>query len=176
MAESSKSQKILLLVLVVSLGYLGYDMVFNKTPSTKELVQKIESGTTKAKPTRKAPQPTGGSVPVIQPKTIQPAKAEKIPAYATVWGRDPFISTVGNVEIKTEETVVEEDPVYIEDYVLSAISFRGDRPVVLINESILKVGDQIDGLQLKEVRPNSVVLSSPGGKEYILNLQTTSEE
>ncbi|NOZ75904.1 MAG: general secretion pathway protein GspB [FCB group bacterium] len=165
-----------MIVLVVSLSYLGYDMMFNKTPSTKELVKKIESVAKKSTPNRKTSSSSGGSTPVIQPKTIQATKAEKIPAYATVWGRDPFMSTVGIVKVKSEENIIEEDPVYIEDYILSAISFRGDRPVVLINESILKVGDRIDGLQLKEVRPNSVVLVSPGGKEYILNLQTTTEE
>jgi len=95
-----------------------------------------------------------------------------------VWGRDPFVGLISEVPAGTneEENVVEEEPVYIEDYILSAISFRGDRPAVLINESILKVGDKIDGLVLKEVRPASVVLASASGKEYILNLQTTSEQ
>jgi len=174
MAERSKSQVILFVVLLVSGGYLGYDMVFNKESSTKELIkQKLEAA---KKPVQQAANTASSNINTsIKPKQIQPTKAEKIPSYATVWGRDPFVGMITKVlVINKTEKAQEEDPIYIEDYILSAISYRGDSPVVLINDSVLRVGDKIDKLTLKEVRATSVVLVSPNGKEYILNLQTTA--
>ncbi|RMF09549.1 MAG: hypothetical protein D6762_03355 [Candidatus Neomarinimicrobiota bacterium] len=170
MAESSGTQKILLIALLLSGGYLGYDMFFHKTPTTKELMAQIQKK--EAAVPAAAPQ-AASATPVLKPRQITSGQIKKVPSYAAVWGRDPFVGPFNQPpEVQEETAVVEEEPVYIEDYTLSAISFRGNQPAVIINQSILKPGDTINGLTLKQVNPSSVILVSPGGKEYTLNLKT----
>ncbi len=86
---------------------------------------------------------------------------EVVPVYST-WGRDPFIS--GKESPGTSETTREPD------LLLTAISWKDDDAVVLINDSVLRRGDDIDGAEVVSIHQDSVVLKRGRGK-IVLNLE-----
>jgi hypothetical protein len=82
------------------------------------------------------------------------------PVYES-WGRDPFA-----FRYRDRMTTL---PLRKSDLSLSAISWRGDEAVILINDSVLKKGDLVDGAEVLEIFMNSVVLRRDD-KQIVLKL------
>ncbi len=57
------------------------------------------------------------------------------------------------------------------ELVLSGVMMENSQPIALINDQILKEGDKISGFEVKEIRPNEVVLIR-GLEKYTLKLFT----
>jgi len=77
------------------------------------------------------------------------------------WGRDPFIlpSAQGGGELGTESGLK-----------LSAIIYRKNRGVAIINDHILRKGDRIGGKEIAQVLADRVILRDGGGdKELLVN-------
>ncbi len=73
------------------------------------------------------------------------------------WGRDPFFPS--GSEASTSAGLV-----------LSGIVWDEKMPVAMINEKVLKTGDQIEGYHLVAINPSSVTVVSPSGKESEVRL------
>ena len=56
------------------------------------------------------------------------------------------------------------------EFKLDGITFRAQSPTAIINGDVVKIGSQIQGLTVKEIRPDSVVLIE-GKEERVLSLQ-----
>jgi len=82
-----------------------------------------------------------------------------IPVYKT-WGRDPFVSEKSR-DVERQETAP--------DLKLSAISWKGGEPIVLINDLVLRRGESVEGAEVVEIYPRSVVLIS-SGERIVLSL------
>ncbi len=82
-----------------------------------------------------------------------------VPLYKS-WGRDPFMSVRSQGVINQETTP---------DFQLSAISWKDGEAIVLINDFILKRGESIEGVEIVEIYPRSVVLRR-GSERIILDL------
>ena len=59
---------------------------------------------------------------------------------------------------------------YLEDYKLNAISYRGETPTVLIDKEIMRIGDKLDGMTLVDVKGNFAILTD-GNQKYIIKLK-----
>ncbi len=101
----------------------------------------------------------GGGVGVANRQGL--SAKEAVPVYDT-WGRDPFaIPRKGkNAATRHKEK---------QDLHLSAISWRGDKAFVLINDTVLSKGDRIAGAEVLEIYQTSVVLRR-GGRWIVLDL------
>ncbi len=96
--------------------------------------------------------------------------------YDQRWGQDPFFKTFEIQIPDTSNYPEQQELVQLDNYVLSAISWHGqgfEEAVVLINDGILRIGDEIDGLRLETILSNSVILIK-NGRRYILNIKGTS--
>jgi hypothetical protein len=82
-----------------------------------------------------------------------------VPLYKS-WGRDPFLSVRDQGVINQER---------VPDLHLSAISWKNGEAIVLINDFILKRGETIQGVEVVEIYPRSVVLRR-GSERIILGL------
>ncbi len=58
----------------------------------------------------------------------------------------------------------------MDEYELTAISYRGDIPTILIDKEVLKLGDIFDGMTLVTVKDNSVILAE-GNQHYIIKMK-----
>lgn len=83
-----------------------------------------------------------------------------VPVYRT-WGRDPFAfrNQRGGAKLSLKKS----------DLSLSAISWKGDEAIILINDSILKKGDFVDGAKVLEIFMDSVILQMDD-KQIVLSL------
>jgi len=171
----NKNQKILLIVLVVVAGYLGYDIFTNPTGSTAKraasTVRNISAQAT-AVSQPKTPQTKINVAALVAQKTNE---INKMPHYAEIWGRDPFIGELfdmSDTKITGDETNdnTPRAPVYLEEYKLNAISYRGETPTVLIDKEIMRIGDKIDGMTLVDVKGNFAILTD-GNQKYIIKLK-----
>ncbi len=81
------------------------------------------------------------------------------------WGRDIFKRV--SMEEKIEEALMEELPK------LAAIIRDNQRILAILNGKIVKEGERIDGILVKKILTNSVIIDRGAGEEhvYIFNLQ-----
>lgn len=99
-----------------------------------------------------------------------PLKIEEISySPSEEWGRDIFKKIFHNEEI--EEAQMEELPK------LTAIVRDNKRAFAILNGQIVKEGDRIDGIFVKKILINSVIIDRGAGEEYvfIFNLQKGGE-
>ena len=170
-----KNQKILLIVLVVLAGYLGYDIFSNPSGSTANwaacTVRNISAKAT-AVSQQKDSQTKINVASLVAQKTNE---INKMPHYAEIWGRDPFIGElfeISDTKIAGDETNdnTPRAPVYLEEYKLNAISYRGETPTVLIDKEIMRIGDKLDGMTLVDVKGNFAILTD-GNQKFIIKLK-----
>lgn len=166
-----KLQKILLVILVVAAGYLAYDIFTNPEDSkAKRTITTVKSLAT---------QPPKQNIPAAKPLntnvlgSLKKPEIKKVPHYAQIWGRDPFLGELFETRETVSMELAEEQPqelIELGDYDLTAISYRGDIPTILIDKEVLKIGDQFDGMTLHKVLDNSVILVD-GNQRYLIKMK-----
>ncbi len=96
----------------------------------------------------------------------KPFKIEKISSVPSEdWGRDIFIRPVLPEEI--------EEVKILEPLKLTAIVKDSKRTFAILNGKIVKEGERLDGIIVKKILENSVIIDRGAGEEhvYIFNLQ-----
>lgn len=172
MADISQTQKILGIGIILAAVYLVWDMgsgdaaprkIENrpKNPRVANVQQNRRQTTESVKFTNVA------RTTVITPKDS---------ALAMIWGLDPFdkshlVDELPEIDPGSGDPAAETEIVELDDYVLSAISYRGNEAAVLINKEVLKLGDSIDGMRVEQILSNTVILSKDG-KKYIIKLKS----
>ncbi len=147
MSNLTKSQKRLLILLVLVLAYAVFEISRNWD---------TYMGFYKGK--RVSVQKHNKNSPANQPVKIQ--KVE----YTKGWNHDPFYVAV---KAPPRKKVVRRRTI---TFHLKAISFAGDNSIAMINSRILKVGDVINGYRLVSIQPKRVVLQK-GTDKKILTLK-----
>ncbi len=66
------------------------------------------------------------------------------------WGRDPFTAGTSAVELS-------------DDLVLSGIIWDDKKPYCIINEKVVKAGDEVSGYEIEEIKKDSVTVKSGDG-------------
>ncbi len=100
---------------------------------------------------------------------------KKMPHYAQIWGRDPFIGELVDIDVMDiidaeDETEATTEIEYLEGYNWTATSFRGKSPTILVDKEVLKIGDKLDGMTLQSVDGSSAFLTM-GSQRYILKMK-----
>jgi hypothetical protein len=149
MASMTKSQKRLIVVLLLVLAFAAFDFIKN---SDEYFSFYSGEKTTERK--------TSGDTKIVRANVQGQGKKEQ--AYLQNWGRDPFFD---KSLVKTYVRVKREVPL-----ILTAISYQGENSMVMINNKILTLGDQIEGFQVASIDETQVLLRK-GDQTKILRLK-----
>ncbi|GAB4371665.1 MAG: hypothetical protein Kow0042_14550 [Calditrichia bacterium] len=149
MIRLNKSQKRLLWILLLVVGYAAFD-----------IIQNFDSYASTYGFKRKKSEQVNPSVE----KPVQEMESLTRKTYNKGWNSDPFYVPV--VEKKVRK-VSRPQSVYLE---LNAISFATENSVAMINNRIVKVGDSIAGYRVSRIEPRRVVLIK-GGQTRVLSLK-----
>lgn len=150
MASVSKSQRNLIIVLLLVLTYAVFDFVTNREQylgfykNTKKATQKVQEEK--------------------QPPSQFKKAANADAAYLKNWGRDPFYDP--GLHRKPVHRSLRRVEVSLR---LKAISYSGPNSVAMINNKILSVGEIIEGYRVVKIEPGRVILTR-GSKRKILTL------
>jgi len=169
MSKLTTSQKILLSILILSLGYLIYDtFATGGDASVETTTRAVIPGT----PAADTPQDSSVGATITQPgrREFMP------PLESRRWGRDPFNHPV-QLDTTSDRNVIQGqatdmDSLLRAQYKLTAISRREGDAYVLINNEVLTEDDTLGEAKLVEIRSNSVVMRS-GGRTFIVYLDNT---
>jgi len=91
-----------------------------------------------------------------------------------VAAKDPFLRRVQSKPVVFPEitrSILKEEPARLPSFVLSGILYDRARPLAIINEKVCSESEQIEGFQVYEIRPDSVVLKN---REQTLTLQLSA--
>jgi len=148
--EVTKSQKRLLIILLLVVVYALYDFLQNK-----EDYEKMYSGKGK----KQQSQITSTQVQLrTDQSTVQITKLD------LNWDRDPFFRDDLKKEVvKAARVVVKRDP----KLELQAITYSEDNSFVIINDIILTEGEYVLGHRVERIDRSQVILSKDG-KQVIL--------
>lgn len=72
------------------------------------------------------------------------------------WGRDPFVMDASGVNVQG-----------IEDLALNGIAADKENPYAIINNDVVKLGDEINGMTVIEITEDNVVLERDGQKHTL---------
>ncbi len=147
MANLTKSQKRLLILLAIVLAYAVFDV--SRNWDTYMGFYKGKKGTVHKKKNS-----------TTRDASLKIRKVE----YTKDWNQDPFYVAV---KTKPRKRVVRRRTV---SFHLKAISFAGDNSIAMINSRIMKVGDVINGYRLVSIQPKRVVLQK-GTEKKVLTLK-----
>lgn len=102
--------------------------------------------------TRKAPKETP-ITETIPSKTYKPVTPEELQ-----WGRDPFI-LYQYKSARTEEGLL-----------LTAVIWDEEKPLAVINDEVVGIGQEIGGYRVIKINKNSAVLQKEEGQKITLEL------
>jgi hypothetical protein len=139
----TKSHKRLLLLLLIAVGYAGYDLISNSDQYTSLLgflFSKKKSG-------------NSNITSNIKPDSVKEDTTKNI---IMDWKRDPFFSD----DMIPPPKIIKKIPEVKLN--LNAITFSGENSIVIINNQILKEGQTIEGYVIEKIFLNKVRLSKPG--------------
>lgn len=135
-----------------------------------QVLPKLKRDTTSAP----APVTVRSETPrTVTPQAALPGTQIKLKSYSTnngawnlEWKNDPFV--YANIEPVFEDVLpeeiqkkidsVEEEEVVVHSFQLNGISWLNNKPIVLINDRVLKPGDSIEGYTLSDVFKTYVIL------------------
>ena len=166
-----KSEKILLIILAVSVGIFILDRFVLSKKEAKPVVKKVapavshsSAGTVPAPAAPVSPGPGGTPRGAAEPKTTLASFASA--RVYREWRRDPFLGayTRAMLDSLRGDKKKEEKP-----FVLKAISWRDSSAYVIINDDVYKQGESKNGLTVLDVIGERVVCSFRG-KKFILTL------
>ncbi len=171
------TKKLLIVILVISAGYLLWDILANPGDARAKHAADIARQVTGQKPEKQPSKTSNNSkIDVGSLLKVNNTEVNKMAHYSQIWGRDPFIGELVDLSktTKIEEDAKPEEISYEnldpDDYQFSAISYKDNRPTVLINSEVLKVGDSLDGMILEKVSDNSVLFKN-GDRYFILKMK-----
>ena len=172
MADISQTQKFLGLGIVLAAAYLVWDMNSNDATPRKIVNRPKNERVANVQQNRQQTMEAGKLTNVARTTVIK----QKDSTLAVFWGLDPFykshlINELSKIDPESGNLAAEIEIVELDDYVLSAISYRGNEAAVLINKEVLKLGDSIDGMRVEQILSNTVILSKDG-KKYIIKLKS----
>jgi len=153
MSRLTKSQRNLVIVLLVVLTYAVFDFVKNRD----EYLGYYKGGKKNTQDVKKE-----------EKKSINPeVKVLRNDMASTkVWGENPFYDP-DLKKAPVRRVVRKKRAVYLK---LKAISYSGDNSVAMINDQILSKGDVISGYRVVKIEPKRVVLVK-GSEKKILSLR-----
>ncbi len=128
--KSTAVRTVVLLLVLLALGMFLIEILINRSFSTRAKKEQA--------------LPTAAS---YNPPDYRPIVFEHPPLPAQTNPKEPIISA--------EQSVAELEP----QLVLNGIVLSEDGNIALINDQILKAGDDIDGARVEEISENQVVLS-----------------
>ena len=103
------------------------------------------------------------TAPVLTPQAYMPAAAIKQGATERLknmnWGRDPFM--FGTAKIYSDEDGA---------LALNGIAWDEKAPSAIINNKVVKVGDEVAGNKVADIRKDKVIVTKDGSS-YELNLR-----
>jgi len=149
MSQLTKGQKKLFVVLAIVVLYAVYDIASNWDTYVAYYSNKSRK------------------VNLGKNTNDQVSKKVNIPenkSYQKTWNEDPFY--IAGKRSYTKRSVSSSEVVLK----LKAISYAGENSVVMINNSILKIGDIIEEYRIEKIEQNRVSLIKDG-KVKILSLQ-----
>ncbi len=91
---------------------------------------------------KKAPAPAKAAAQAEAVQRVEEVKERKVSSFKD-WGRDPFTVGTNAVELSG-------------DLVLSGIIWDDKKPYCIINEKVVKAGDEISGYKVVEIKKESV--------------------
>lgn len=148
--EMDKRQKRMLILLGVVLSYAAFELITN----SEQYFGYYFKSETSVEADKTADQAA------VQTQVIQPKGITK---YDKDWGEDPFFIKSA---VKKQKTAKSTPQIRL---TLSAISFGGGKPVAMINNEILGVGEQIEGYRIKSIEQTRVTLVK-GTEQRVLTL------
>ncbi|MBA3602607.1 MAG: type III secretion system inner membrane ring subunit SctD [Parachlamydiaceae bacterium] len=91
---------------------------------------------------------------------IPPDKEEQFSEILDELSKIPGVRDVKNLTVKI---AIDQSMINITDkYLVTGVTRRGQSYSVVINGRILSKGDELDGMQLKEIKPNAIFLEKDG--------------
>jgi hypothetical protein len=153
--EINKSQKRMLIILAAVLAFAVYTFISDKDRYLSYYT---------------------GKKPPVQKATVSPtqntaeARQNTDHHIYTTWGRDPFAQIIREAGVKKSRQPVAESNIFR----LSAISYMGNNSVALINDNVVKIGEQLAGYTVSSIEPRRVILSK-NSEKIVLNLQISKE-
>jgi len=171
-ADISQTQKILGIGIILAVVYLIWDMNSDDAAPRKIVNRPKNPQVANVQQNRRQTTESLKFTNVVRTALI----TRKDSALAMLWGLDPFdksylVDELPEIDPGSGSQAVKTEIVELDDYVLSAISYRGDEAAVLINKEVLKLGDSIDGMRVVQILSNTVILSKDG-KKYIIKLKS----
>lgn len=148
----TKSQKRLIFVLLIAVGYALFDLVSN-SDQYGALFDSIFSSKKSSETIDKPKEKT----------TIKKAVQDTIKDVGIDWGRDPFFTEA--MRPPPKKRIIRKKPEV--KLTLNAITFSGQNSIVIINNQILKEGQMIEGYLVEKIYLNKVKLSKPGKVKYL---------
>ena len=147
----TKSQKRLVFILLIAVGYAAYDLLSN-SEQYKALLGFGSSQEETKKVREKGKKDT-------KTKTIVEDTVKNI---VMNWGRDPFFTE--EMRPPKKKIIRRKPEVKLN---LNAITFSGENSIVIINDQILKEGEMIEGYKVEKIYLNKVKLNKLGRIRYL---------
>jgi len=153
--EITKGQKRMLIALSAVVAFAAYDFISNS-----DTYLSFYSGKQTAAPKTNIPKT----------QNVEEAKDSRNMEFYTKWGTDPFAEIKKEVVVRRVERPVQTGTTFR----LSAISYMGNNSVALINDNVVKIGEQIAGYMVSSIEPKRVILIKDS-ERLVLNLQIAKE-
>ena len=100
----------------------------------------------------------------------RPEKVNEKPQLSLSWGRDPFALPY-RVVPQSEPTLEQNESQGVEEEVtlpkLTAILSSGSRRLAVIDDLVVRVGDQVRGERIVKISSDRVILVGPGGRRVL---------
>jgi hypothetical protein len=144
----TKKHKRLLFLLIIAVGYAGYDLISN-SDQYKSLLGSLFSNKKSAKSN------------ITSDVNLDPVKEDTIENIIIDWKRDPFFSD----DMIPPPKIIKKIPE--KRLILDAITYSGENSIVIINNQMLKEGQTIEGYVVEKIYLNKVKLSKPGKTKYL---------
>ncbi|MCY2929634.1 MAG: hypothetical protein NTV86_09105 [Planctomycetota bacterium] len=89
-----------------------------------------------------------------------------------------WIAPKASPAVRTEPDVVESDPaqVFQARHKLSAVLVNSGGGAAVISNTLMRVGQSLDGFRLNEIRRNAVTFTAPDGRSVVLSLDGANLE
>ena len=117
-----------------------------------------------------------------RPETLLACRLEELTRGPAGEFRDIFqpsvqwIAPKANPVVKGEPDVVESDPVQVFQYrhKLSAVLVNSGGGAAVVSNILMRVGQNLDGFRLQEIRRNAVTFVAPNGRTVVLSIDGAS--
>ena len=175
--KNTKRRNVALVVLGLALTAFVADRLWSAGDAQGQTTVAQANGACPVKPVPSANLTLDKAPPMpCRPETLLACRLEELTRGATGEVRDVFQPSVqwippkANPAVKSEPDVVESDPVQVFQFrhKLSAVLVNSGGGAAVISNTLMRVGQSLDGFRLKEIRRNAVTFAAPDGRSVIL--------